>query len=122
METTRGCCGLDERTCGLYCEKDPGKRREVVRQWMDKATKLGNTNEAELFEQKLKEGDEALECDGCKSDCVFGLCALCLVSACSQEKQLESCRECLEKVGCEKLGALHQNMPEAKRYIQGKIR
>ena len=98
--------------CGLDCERcearratvndDNSLRQKVAKEWSE-------LNGVEIT-------PEMINCVGCRIDGVkTPFCeALCPIRQCARERNVETCGSCGEMDGCEKLGMIVKNNPDAR--------
>ena len=103
------CCGLDCESCEARLatiNNDDALRRRVAALWSE-------LNGVEITA-------DSINCSGCRIDGVkTPYCeSLCPIRACAREKPFETCGACPEREGCEALGAITQNNPEALRRLE----
>ncbi len=100
-------CGIDCHECGAFLatkNNDDKKRSEVAKLW------------SRQFNADIKPAD--INCNGCRSDGqnIFGYCTVCEIRKCGKEKKLDNCAYC-DEYACEKLGAILNMMPDAKKRL-----
>ena len=102
-------CGLDCESCEARLATirgDEALRRKIAKLWSE-------LNGAEIT-------PEMIHCTGCRVEgpktpyCE----SLCPIRQCAPAKKLESCGDCGEMEGCEKLAAITANNPEALRRLK----
>ena len=96
-------CGLDCETCQARIatiQNDDGLREKVARLWSD-------LNGVEIT-------PEMINCSGCRIDGVkTPYCdSLCPIRQCALSRKLETCGDCGEKDGCEKLALIVTGDPD----------
>ncbi len=102
-------CGLDCEACDAYnatINDDSELRVKTAKLWSD-------MNNVEIT-------PEMINCAGCRADGIkTPYCeSLCKIRRCGMSRGFETCGECPELEGCEKVGAVIKNMPEALRNLK----
>ena len=102
--------------CGLNCEacearlatvnNDDALRQRVAREWSE-------LNGVEITA-------EMINCVGCRIDGVkTPYCeSLCPIRQCALGRDLRTCGDCDKMVGCEELGAIVGNNPDALKHLR----
>jgi hypothetical protein len=78
-------CGVNCEKCPVYIAStadDDGLRADVVRDW------------GTLYKREFKISD--INCFGCKSDTLFGVCSKCDISVCNKNRGITSCADCTD--------------------------
>ena len=109
MDRMVAFCGIVCTECPAYIatqKDDDGERRRVAKQW------------SKMFNADIT--PESINCDGCLSSGgkIFNYCAVCEIRTCGIDKDLENCAHCEEYI-CERLGKWFEEVPEAKRVLDG---
>lgn len=89
--TMMAYCGILCSECPAYLatiNDDQALREKTAREW------------SKAYATSLEAKD--IQCTGCKSDILFGHCAVCEIRACSQNRGYGDCSPC-DEFGCEKL-------------------
>jgi len=76
-------CGVNCEKCNVYIATttdDNELKEKVIKEW------------GELYKRTFSIDD--IKCFGCKSGVLFGLCALCDIRPCNEEKGTDSCEDC----------------------------
>ncbi|MBR6029369.1 MAG: DUF3795 domain-containing protein [Clostridia bacterium] len=110
MKNYIACCGLDCEACEARLatvRDDDALRRKVAEEWSE-------LNQVEIT-------PEMINCTGCRIEgpktpyCE----ALCPIRQCAREKGCETCGDCPEMDGCDKLNMILSNNEDARRRLKG---
>lgn len=84
-------CGVNCEKCNAYIASvtnDDCVRQKVIDEW------------GKLYKRTFH--IEEINCRGCKSDALFGLCAKCDIRTCNNDKDIDNCGDC-ELFPCERI-------------------
>ena len=109
MRDLTGYCGLDCEKCSAYIatkNDDQALREETAKLWAE-------LNNAPIL-------PEHINCQGCRVDGIKTVfCeSLCGISKCALKNGVATCGDCPNLVGCETVGAIHSNNPEALENLK----
>ncbi len=102
-------CGLDCESCearSATVNDDDSLRQKVAKEWSE-------LNGVEI-------SPEMINCVGCRIDGVkTPYCeSHCPIRQCALGRDLRTCGDCDKMVGCEKLGAIVGNNPDALKHLR----
>ena len=109
MENLIACCGLNCGKCEARIatiQNDEALRRKVAALWSE-------LNHAQIT-------PEMIRCEGCRADgAKTPFCeSICPIRPCALGRGYETCAECGEMDGCEKLGMITGNNPAAMENLK----
>ena len=110
MKDRIGYCGLDCEKCDAYLatiNDDPALREKTAALWAE-------LNNAPIL-------PEHINCEGCRADgkkTVY--CdSLCAIRQCALKKGVTTCGDCPELEGCQTVGMILSQNPEALKNLKG---
>lgn len=93
-------CGINCQGCPVYkatVTNDVDLKKHVMSEW------------GKMYKREFDIAE--VQCRGCKSQVVFGLCAKCDILKCNQDKGLDYCQQCKE-YPCERMIRFEKNLKE----------